>query len=80
MKDKEKKKLSIPRVHIYGDLEQAIHLVSKMNKKKSMIIYRDAIKSGNYALINGEKKGLTTEKLDKMKLPAAEQRGILKQR
>jgi len=54
MKTRKKHKLILPDVHILGDLQDVQNLVAGVNKKKTVVIFRDAEQGLHYAEIDGE--------------------------
>ena len=66
IKMKKIKKMSLPEVHILGDLEDVKNLVSGINKKKVMLIFQDG-DLGLFYLV-GKKKNKLIEQKDITKL------------
>jgi len=59
-------KLIFPEVHILGDLEDVINLVSKINKKKVVLIFQDGDQGMFY--LKGKKKFKLIDQKDMTKL------------
>jgi hypothetical protein len=49
MKDKKKHKKAVPKVHVFGDLEDVKKLVEVVSKKKSVVIFRNGDNGTCYA-------------------------------
>lgn len=58
MKTAKKKKKILPEVHILGDLEDVKNLVSGVNKKKTVVIFRDGDQETFHVEDEGEFKSI----------------------
>jgi hypothetical protein len=63
MKAIKKQKKILPEVHILGDLEDAKILVSGINKKKTLIVFKDGEQGILYSEIEGEINQIAQEEI-----------------
>jgi len=63
MKTIKKQKKILPEVHILGDLEDAKILVSGINKKKTLIVFKDGEQGILYSEIEGEINQIAQEEI-----------------
>jgi len=54
MKSKKKAPLVAPEVHILGDMDDVMTLIRILNKKKTVVIFRDPVAGAHYAEIDGD--------------------------
>jgi hypothetical protein len=54
MKTSKKVKKILPEVHILGDLENVKNLVAGVNKKKTIVVFRDGEQGNLYLEVEGE--------------------------
>jgi hypothetical protein len=54
MKTNAKQKKILPEVHIMGDLQDVKNLFAGVNKKRTIVIFRDAEQGGFYAEVDEE--------------------------
>jgi hypothetical protein len=59
----KKQKKILPEVHILGDLEDAKILVSSINKKKTIIVFKDGDQGTFYSEIEGEINPIAQEEI-----------------
>ena len=66
MKADKKQKKILPEVHVLGDLQDAKHLISVVNKKKRIIVFRDGELDTFYSDVKGEIKQLLQNEITKL--------------
>ena len=66
MKKAAKEKPGIPEVFIHGNLAEAINLVARLKKRKTLTIYRDSEKSTCFIVKDGKEKEISARKLEKL--------------
>ncbi len=54
MKPTKKQKQALPEVHILGDLQDVKNLIKGVNKKKTLVIFRDGDNGSFYLEIEGK--------------------------
>jgi hypothetical protein len=67
MKKGKKLKLALPEVHILGDLQDVKNLVIWVNKKKSIVVFRDGEHETFFLEIEGKMKQIEINDLKKLK-------------
>jgi hypothetical protein len=67
MKKSKKLTLVLPEVHIIGDLQDVKNLVISVNKKKSIVIFRDGDHETFFLEIEGKMKQIEINDLKKLK-------------
>jgi hypothetical protein len=54
MKTMKKQKKCLPEVHILGDLQDVKHLITRLNRKKTIVVFHDGEKDSLYLEIEGK--------------------------
>ena len=66
MKKESKEKPRIPEVFIHGNLAEAMNLVERLKKKKTLTVFRDSEKSTCFIVKEGKEKEISARKLEKL--------------
>ena len=66
MKAKKKQKEIFPEVHIHGDLQDVKYLIDGVNKKRTIVVFKDGEEGSFYLEIDGEIQKIITEEIPEL--------------